>query len=145
MNRDVSAMQLNNIRYKTANNIVISNSVAIADLINGNTVLIKSSVILPSLMMFGDFTDGDQAVRNIHAGDNDGSILGDNFSLRDILCGPDHIVGAGLWPIRGQVSIDGLKIGVKKTATSPAVPGELVLSAPAVATGRFPIFPIPVY
>jgi len=131
-NYPITAMQQNNMKIDTTTFAFVSNLNPDTDLANV-FVIIKTGYKLPKSLHFGTFTAGSPNIANVERGDGNGAAAQTYYFADDAFFSPAHNSGIGaLSPIGVRTSINTVTNGT---------PGSMVLSANAVLSGRFPIFP----
>ena len=126
----VVARQMNNMRVDLATGAMIENhnpDQAFA----GSTLLIKSSTPVLKQVAFGDFTAGSPLVQNVRRAEGSGA---NDIQPGDRLYGTVAPEPALNPPFDQAVDV---------VSTTDGLAGSVLLSRPAIATRRAPIYPIP--
>jgi hypothetical protein len=133
----IATVQMNNLTVNPSTGVFISNG--LTDLaLSGYCIIIKTQVVIPRQVVYGDFTSGSSNVTNVHRGDGYANDLATWLAANDQLFGYGYNDASLGWPMAKLAKINGVTPGV-----SPGT-GSIELSANAVQTGRAPVFPIPI-
>ena len=131
----ITMQQQNNMQVNTATGAFVANLLTDFTLA-GYCWLFNTNLTIPSAVYWGNFTQGNANVTNVHRGDGYGGNLNQFLAAGDILV-PAAIDDPGdPWPIAAGSTIFSVTNGS---------PGSIVLSQPATVTGRFPVFPTPIH
>ena len=134
----ITTLQQNNLLVDVSNNFVANQNSTIT--LTGPIIIIKTGVVIPSVLEYGAFTSGSPNVITISDGSGT-SHMANNYVNGDLMIGlSTTIAGAApyappattVWPIAA---------GSTLSAVTDGSPGSLILSKNALSTGTFPIFP----
>lgn len=131
----VTSTQQNNLQVD-GSNVYVANLNPIPGLA-GETVIIKTGAVIPKNLHYGTFTSGSTAVASISDGTGTSSMATPStYVAGDLLIGLAVSVSANMpyqqWPIAPGTTISSVTDGT---------PGSAVLSANAIASGVYPLFP----
>jgi hypothetical protein len=132
----VTAVQQNNMTVAPGTNTWASNLNATPLLNSGNTALIKTGVVIPGQLEYGQFANGSTTVSNVSNGNGVvGTDLGTFYKNGDLVLAPFTFgTGSSPWPTSNA--------GGNQYATVIAAnPGSITLGSAATASGLYPIFP----
>jgi len=129
----ITAKQMNNMRINRDGTFATQ---MLSDLaLGGNMFLVNCSIDLPQKVEFGTFTSGSRSVTSVSEGDGNGSDTTNYYAVNDNLYGYQWNDSYFNWPVR---------VGHKLTTVNNGSPGSMTLNSNALASGRFPIYPIPI-
>lgn len=130
----VTTQQQNNLQV-TGSNVYVANLNPIPTL-TGSTMIIKTGAVIPGILEYATFTSGSPNLTNISDGSGTSSMAGDYVN-------GDYFFGLSIpgtvyrqWPV-----VPGSTI----SAIADGTPGTATLSANALVSGVFPLFPYEVY
>jgi hypothetical protein len=129
----ITARQMNNLTIHNDGSYA-TNTLADSTL-SGYTNLINCSIDLPRTVEFGTFTAGSKAVSNVSRGDGYGVDISTFYKVGDRFTGYAYNDAYLNWPTGSGNSIASVTNGS---------PGSMTLSSDALASGRFPIYPLPI-
>lgn len=134
-NHAITTLQLNNI-VTDVNNAFLKNINPDPTLASGNLIIVKTEALIPSVLEYGTFTSGNTGVASISDGSGT-SHMASNYVNGDVMFGmTNSATPYRQWPI---------PMGATLSSVSDGTPGSLSLSANALASGVFPIFPYELY
>jgi hypothetical protein len=126
----VLCTQMNN--YNAAASSVITPFVDIARA-SGPFRLIKTGIMLPAKVFFGDFQAGSPRVANVSAGGRRGADIADFLVPGDML----HASAAA-----DAFHQDPVPPNCRIAAIAPGDPASITLTQPALLSGRYPLYPV---
>jgi len=130
----ITAKQMNNMTITTGT-LAFATQTCSDLTLAGKTFLINCSIDCPQKVEFGTFTSGSTSVTSVSQGNGDGSDITTYYSTGDNFFGYDWSDTYLNWPV---------KVGQTIATITNGSPGSMTLSSNALASGRFPIYPIPI-
>lgn len=139
-NFPITAKQMNNLKLNPTTGAVVAN--LCSDLtLAGTLCLYNTAIDLPQQVHFGTFTSGSKTVSSVSRGDGYGGNISSYLSNGDKLCGYQY-------PIGGTQAVPITGTGYPSAPTIATVtngsPGSIAMSDDAIASGVFPIYPLPI-
>lgn len=128
----ITATQQNNLTLVPGTNTFLSNTNTIP-LLTNSIQIIKTGAVLPANLYYATFTSGSTSLTSVGRGDGNGSLFSTYYANGDQLYGLS-LQGSvsGPWPV---------PIFATLSAVTNGSPGSASLSANAVTSGVFPLFP----
>ncbi len=138
----VVAKQLNNLKVDSADNYVanLNSDMTLA----GTTRVINTQYTIPQQVHYGTFTSGSVNVTSVQRFDGTAGSMASYLSAGDPMATyPSNTAITG-WPTPYSGSSGAAPTIASVTNGVSGAPGSLTLSHAAVASGVFPIFPVPI-
>jgi hypothetical protein len=129
----ITARQMNNLTIH--NDGSFATNMLTDTTLSGYTNLMNCSIELPRQVEFGTFTAGSKVVSNVSRGDEYGADISTFYKVGDRFAGYAYNDAYLNWPTGADNSIASVTNGS---------PGSMTLSSNALASGRFPIYPLPI-
>lgn len=130
----VTSTQQNNLQVDGTNTYVANLNPIPA--LTGEVVIVKTGVVIPDNLHYGAFTSGSANVATISDGTGTSTMATPaTYNAGDLLIGLASTIASityQQWPIAAGTTI---------SSRTDGTPGSMVLSANAIASGTFPIFP----
>ena len=134
-NQQITCIQQNNMMVNPATGAFVASTCSDYAL-SGYTSIIKTGFVVPKQVSYGTFTSGSTNVTSISRGDNYGADTDTYYQVGDKMFGLQYNDTAVALPIPLSCAIASITNGS---------PGSMTLTIAAIATGRFPISPYPMW
>jgi hypothetical protein len=130
----ITTQQQNNITVDSSNNFQSQNNTDTT--LVGGVIIVKTEAVIPATLEYATFASGSGNLTNISDGTGTSSMAGDYVNGDYFFGVPNPAETYRQWPVTAGSTISAIVDGTPGTAT---------LSANAIVSGRFPLFPYELY